>query len=95
MTSAYTLAGSWPGRILIGDKNYYGRDFQADLADRGIQLLRRAPKGEPERPGGRFFKPLRQTVESIYETLKGQLNGEQHGGRTTARVFGRRATPRP
>jgi len=82
-----TLAGSRPGQILIGDKNYYGRDFQADLADQGIQLLRRARKGEPERPGGRFFKPLRQTVESIYDTLKGQLDLEQHGGRTTAGVF--------
>jgi len=47
-----TLAGSRPGPILIGDKTYYGRDFQADLADQGIQLLRRARKGEPERPGG-------------------------------------------
>ena len=88
-----TLAGSRPGQILIGDKNYYGRDFQADLADladladQGIQLLRRARKGEPERPGGRFFKPLRQTVESIYDTLKGRLDLEQHGGRTTAGVF--------
>ncbi|MDT0264171.1 IS982 family transposase [Jatrophihabitans lederbergiae] len=82
-----TLAGSRPGQILIGDKNYYGRDFEADLADQGIQLLRRARKGEPERPGGRFFKPLRQTVESIYDTLKGQLGLEQHGGRTTTGVF--------
>jgi len=82
-----TLAGSRPGQILIGDKNYYGREFEADLAGQGIQLLRRARKGEPERPGGRFFKPLRQTVESIYDTLKGQLDLEQHGGRTTAGVF--------
>jgi len=82
-----TLAGSRPGQILIGDKNYYGRDFEADLADQGIQLLRRARKGEPERPGGRFFKPLRQTLESIYDTLKGQLGLEQHGGRTTTGVF--------
>jgi len=35
----------------------------------------------------RFFKPLRQTVESIYDTLKGRLDLEQHGGRTTAGVF--------
>ncbi len=82
-----TLAGSRPGQILIGDKNYYGREFEAALADQGIQLLRRARKGEPERPGGQFFKPLRQTVESIYETFEGQLDLEQHGGRTTAGVF--------
>ncbi len=53
-----TLADSRPGQVLIGDKNYYGRDFQADLPNQGISLLRRARKGEPERPGGKFFKPL-------------------------------------
>ena len=82
-----TLAASRPGQILIADKNYYGRDFEADLAHQGIRLLRRARKGEPERAGGRFFKPLRQTVESIYDTLKGQLDLEQHGGHTTAGVL--------
>ena len=82
-----TLAASRPGQILIADKNYYGRDFEANLANQGIRLLRRARKGEPERPGGRFFKPLRQTVESIYDTLKGQLDLEQHGGHTTAGVL--------
>ncbi len=82
-----TLAASRPGQILIADKNYYGRDFEADLASQGIRLLRRSRQGEPERAGGRFFKPLRQTVESIYDTLKGQLNLEQHGGHTTAGVL--------
>ncbi len=82
-----TLAASRPGQILIADKNYYGRDFEADLASQGIRLLRRPRKGEPERAGGRFFKPLRQTVESIYDTLKGQLDLEQHGGHTTAGVL--------
>ena len=37
-------------------------------------------------PGGPAVS-LRQTVESIYDTLKGQLDLEQHGGRTTAGVF--------
>ena len=82
-----TLAGERPGQILIGDKNYYGRGFEADLTAQGIRLLRRARKGEAERAGGRFFKQLRQTVESIYDTLKGQLNLEQHGGHTTTGVF--------
>ena len=81
------LAASRPGQILIGDKNYFGAEFEASLADAGIQLLRRARKGEPERPGGRFFKPLRQTVESIFDTFKGQLDLEQHGGRTPAGVL--------
>jgi len=77
-----TLAGTRPGQLLIADKNYYGRDFEADIAGHGIRLLRRARNGEPERPGGTFFTPLRQTVESIFDTLKGQLDLEQHGGHT-------------
>ncbi|MER7503828.1 IS982 family transposase, partial [Nonomuraea pusilla] len=32
------------------------------------------------------FKPLRQTIESINQTLKGQLDLERHGGRTFAGV---------
>ena len=82
-----TLAASRPGQILLADKNYFGADFEASIADAGIQLLRRARKGEPERAGGRFFKPLRQSVESIFDTLKGQLDLEQHGGRTPQGVI--------
>jgi hypothetical protein len=81
------LVAARPGQILIADKNYYGHDFEATIADAGIQLLRRARKGEPERAGGRFFKPLRQTVESIFDTLKGQLDLEHHGGPTPTGVL--------
>ena len=53
----------------------------------GIELLRPARKGEHERPGARLFKPLRQTIESINQTFKGQLDLERHGGRTPAGVM--------
>jgi hypothetical protein len=82
------LAGR-PGQALIGDKNYYGRDFEAVIAEAGITLLRPARKGEPPRPGSQFFKPLRQVIESVNETFKGQLDLEQHGGRTPAGVIAR------
>ena len=81
------LAAARPGQILIADKAYFGRDFETTLAGAGIELLRRARKGEPERPGGRFFKPLRQTVESIFDTLKGQLDLERHGGHSPTGVL--------
>ena len=42
---------------------------------------------EAPRPGARFFKPLRQVIESINDTLKGQLDLEQHGGHTPAGVW--------
>jgi len=81
------LAAMLPGQVLIGDKNYFGKDFEADLAAAGLTLLRPARKGEADRPGSRFFKPLRQTVESIFDTYKGQLDLEAHGGRTPAGVL--------
>ena len=75
------------GQIVIGDKNYYGGDFETTLAGAGLHLLRPARKGEPERPGARFFKPLRQTIESIFDTDKGQLDLERHGGHTPTGVL--------
>lgn len=73
-------------QITIADKNYYGRRFEHDLDQAGIELLRPARKGEPPRPGARFFKPLRQIIESVNDTLKGQLDLERHGGKTIAGV---------
>ncbi|WP_406259678.1 IS982 family transposase [Actinacidiphila glaucinigra] len=77
------------GQTLIGDKNYYGRTFEHELAKHGIQLLRPARKGERQRPGAHLFKPLRQVIESINETFKGQLDLEQHRGRTPGGVVTR------
>jgi hypothetical protein len=74
------------GQVVIADKNYYGREFEATLRDAGLGLLRPARKGEQPRPGDRFFRPLRQTIESIFDTAKGQLDLEAHGGHTIAGV---------
>ncbi|MBD8021961.1 IS982 family transposase [Brevibacterium gallinarum] len=73
-------------QTIMADKGYYGRVFERELDDSGITLLRPARKGEPPRAGARFLKPLRQTIESVFDTLKGQLGLEQHGGRTIAGV---------
>jgi hypothetical protein len=43
-------------------------------------LLRPARKGEPDPAASPLFKPLRQTIESINQTLKGQLDLERHSG---------------
>jgi hypothetical protein len=75
-----------PGQLLIGDKNYYGRDFEAALAAASLALLRPARQGEPDRAGARYLKPLRQVIESVNDTLKGQLDLERHGGHTPAGV---------
>jgi Transposase DDE domain len=75
------------GQILIADRHYYGRRFEAELADAGLTLLRQPRRGESDRPGASLFKPLRQTIESIFDTLKGQLDLELHGGHTPAGVL--------
>jgi len=75
-----------PGQVIIGDKGYYGRDFEEVLAGEGLVLLRPARKGEPDPAGSRYFKPLRQVIESVNDTLKGQLDLERHGGRTVEGV---------
>ncbi len=73
-------------RVMIADKNYYGREFEAAMGAAGIELLRPARKGEPPRAGARFFRPLRQTIESIFDIVKGQLDLERHGGHTITGV---------
>jgi hypothetical protein len=75
------------GQVIIGDKNYYGAAFEAQLAESRICLLRPARAGEPDRAGSPFFKPLRQIIESVNDTLKGQLDLERHGGHTPAGVL--------
>jgi hypothetical protein len=71
------------------------RDAQTEarLAERGVTLVRPAYRGEALRPGQGLFRPLRQRIESVNQTLKGQLDLERHGGRTvegvTARVLER------
>ncbi len=54
-----------------------------------MKLLRPARKGEAERAGSHLFKPLRQVIESINQTFKGQLNLERHGGKSPAGVSAR------
>ena len=81
------LAARLPGQALIVDKNYFGREFEAALAAEGAHPLRPARQGEPERPGAAFFKPLRQIIESVNDTFKGQLDLERHGGHTPAGVI--------
>ena len=82
-----TLASGRPGQTLIADRHYYGAEFEAALTAQQLRLLRPARKGEQERAGARLFKPLRQTIESINQTFKSQLDLERHGGHTPAGVM--------
>ena len=70
------------GQTLIADKGYASAEFDHFLDGHDIQLIRPTFKREPARPGREFLRPFRQIIESINDTLKGQLNLETHGGRT-------------
>jgi Transposase DDE domain len=76
------LLARHPGQTLIADKGYASAEFETFLAGHGARLLRPAFKNERPRPGARLLKPLRQIIESVNDTLKGQLDLERHGGRT-------------
>jgi hypothetical protein len=76
------LVAARPGQLLLADKNYYGHKFERMLDELGLRLLRPARKGEAERAGAGLFRPLRQLIESVNQTFKGQLDLERHGGRT-------------
>lgn len=74
-------------QTIVADKGYASREFEARLADRGIELVRPSLKREKKRPGARQLKPIRQIVESVFDTLKGQLSLERHGGHSQQGVL--------
>jgi hypothetical protein len=49
---------------------------------RGTELLRPSMRTEQPAPGEQLLKSVRQLIESVNDTLKGQLDLERHGGRT-------------
>ena len=78
-----------PGQVLLADGGYRSAAFESRLAAAGITLIRPTAKGEPPRPHQRFLPPLRQIIESTFQTLKAQLGLERHGGRTPAGIIAR------
>jgi hypothetical protein len=70
------------GLLLITDKGFASKPFERSLSDQGITLMRPSRKKETLRAGEPMLKKVRQLIESVNNTLKGQLDLEQHGGRT-------------
>ena len=71
-----------PGQaiILIGDKNFRGKDFETELAALDATILR--PRRKDEKGRGPHLAPIRQRIESIFQTCKDILTLERHGART-------------
>jgi hypothetical protein len=76
-----------PGQVLIVDKGLAGAEMDRHVADLGAVLVRPDRRDEPAHFGS--LRPVRQWIESVIDTLKGQLGLEQHGGRTPAGVHAR------
>jgi hypothetical protein len=74
-----------PGLILVGDKGFASQALEQLVAGYGATLLRPDRKDEPRRLGS--LGRIRQWIESLFDTLKGQLSLEHHGGRTRAGVY--------
>lgn len=68
------------GHVVIADKGFAGAEFERHLADRGAVFLRPDRKDEEPRFGS--LGRVRQWIESVFWTCKGQLGLERHGART-------------
>ena len=75
------------GYTVIADKGFAGEEFEALMRELGAIFLR--PDRKDEKPR---FGPLggtRQWIESIIDTIKGQLSLERHGAHTMPGLFTR------
>ncbi len=69
-----------PGLLIVADKGYAGRKFEDFVRELAAVLVRPDRKDEPHLWGSLGW--IRQRIESVNDTLKGQLGLEEHGGRT-------------
>ena len=76
-----------PGQTVICDKGFAGEEFERLVSSFGCRLLRPDRKDEPPRLGS--LGRVRQWIESVVETAKGQLSLERHGARTLTGLIAR------
>jgi Transposase DDE domain len=68
------------GYTVLADKGFAGEEFEQFMASLDANFVRPDRKGEPARFGS--LGKLRQWIESVFWTCKGQLSLERHGART-------------
>lgn len=80
--------GSLQGdELVIGDKGFAGEEFEQIAASLAGAFLR--PDRRDEQPRHGALGGVRQWIESIIDTVKGQLSLERHGARTLDGVWAR------
>lgn len=67
-------------RLAVCDKGYAGRDFEHQAATLGVTVIR--PRRRDETGPQPHLAPIRQRVESVFQTCKDLLSLERHGART-------------
>jgi hypothetical protein len=83
------LSTSHHGQLIIADKGYVSGALDRYLDSIGLRLLRPSYRNHKPRPGQHLLKSVRQLIEAVNDTLKGQLTLEQHGARTPAGILAR------
>ena len=73
------LATSRPGQILTGERTTTAPPSKHP-GRRGDPASAHRPQGRARPADTRCFKPLRQIIESVNNTFKGQLDLERRGG---------------
>jgi len=75
------------GEVIIGDKGFAGAEFEQTVASLDACLVR--PDRRDEKPRFGKLGGIRQWIESINDTLKGQLGLEDHGAHIPQGVWAR------
>jgi Transposase DDE domain len=65
---------------VVGDKGYAGAEFEHTAAELKATIVRPRRKDEPA--SAPHLAPIRQRIESIFQTCKDLLSLERHGART-------------
>ena len=66
--------------VVVGDKGYAGRELEHAASQLHATICRPHRKDEPA--NGPHLAPIRQRIESIFQTCKDLLTLEHHGART-------------
>ena len=75
------------GEIIIGDKGFASHEFERAVASLAATFIR--PDRRDEKPRFGKLGGIRQWIESINDTLKGQLSLENHGDHIPTGVWAR------
>jgi hypothetical protein len=79
-TSRCASCCPWQPTIAVCDKGYAGREFAEHAARLGVTVIR--PRRQNETGPQPHLAPIRQRIESVFQTCKDLLSLERHGAHT-------------